>query len=77
MSPPGSRDCVPPLVPRLRVAARELVGDPAAADALVVETLGVALREWDAVGPGAALETWLLMILGDLAAARVRGEAPP
>lgn len=50
-------------VPRLRIAAREPVGDPAEAD---------ALDGWDAADPGAALETRLLLILGERAIARER-----
>ena len=70
------REAMMSLVPRLRAAGRDLVGDPAEADALVAETLGVALREWGAIEPGAAVEPWLLLILGDLVAGRDRETAP-
>lgn len=72
-----AREAMLPLIPRLRAAARELAGDPVAADELVTATLAEALVAWDDVEPGAALETWLLLILGDLAVVRGRGGAAP
>lgn len=64
-------------IPRLRAAARELVGDPVVADRLVMETLTEALAGWDDAESGAALETWLLLILGGRVVARDRADRTP
>jgi DNA-directed RNA polymerase specialized sigma24 family protein len=54
------------LIPKLRIAARDLVDSSGISpDALVQDALLIALRNWNGLPSGDGLEPWLLGVLRD------------
>lgn len=67
---PSSPDDVFSLLPKLRLAARLLLGDVDASDRLVERTLERAIRDIDRRQLGQSTETWLNDIMREVAKAR-------
>ncbi|WP_214476693.1 response regulator [Mesorhizobium sp. dw_380] len=67
---PSSSDDVFALLPKLRLAARLLLGDVDASDRLVERTLEQAIRDVDRRRPGQSTENWLSGIMREVAKAR-------
>ncbi|MBZ9794367.1 response regulator [Mesorhizobium sp. ES1-4] len=67
---PPSPDDVFALLPKLRLAARLLLGDVSASDRLVERTLEQAIRDLDRRQLGQSTENWLNDIMGEIAKAR-------
>lgn len=63
-------------LPRLRRYARALLGDRAAADDLVQDTLERAWARAGQLRPGTALRPWLLSIMHNLRVDQIRRAAP-
>lgn len=64
-------------LPRLRRYARALVGERAAADDLVQDTLERAWARSSQWRPGSELRTWLFAIMHNLRIDQLRRQAPP